>query len=146
MPTRRTLRTEALIALNALALVVGAPALAQDRKPAPRPAIAVDGHVAPPRVISPLPNPSALRQQTTIRYEDLDLATAAGARTMYGRIERSATLVCTTPEERSGAASVDRDAVERCRRASITEALVHLNNAYVTAAAQEGADSRLAAR
>jgi UrcA family protein len=71
------------------------------------------------------PASAAFAQETTVRYADLDLSSAAGQAEMERRIENATRQVCRA-EPISGTRIVDMDEVERCRdevRAQITAKL-----------------------
>lgn len=69
---------------------------------------------------------------TTVRYTDLDLATAEGARALYGRILSAARRVCPEPSQWNRKA---RSAMRRCRAEAIAAAVARVGNARLAALA-----------
>lgn len=132
--------TAFLLTASAAASIAATPAFAQSRSDgeALKPA-ANDRHVFPPR--RNWSYPDQVRQDVSIRYEDLDLSKDQGARLMLSRIEQAATAACTLPYEVSPEA--DEKAREACREVAIRTAVARLNQPLVTAAARQ---SVLAAR
>ncbi len=77
----------------------------------------------------------------TVRYDDLDLTTEAGARTLYQRIVTGARRVC--PDDQSRSSKLAR-AVRQCREAAIDGAISQIGNpqqAAVRAAQSHGSTS-----
>jgi UrcA family protein len=61
----------------------------------------------------------------TVRYSDLNLATSAGAETLYHRIARAARAVCPGDDSRDLAILA---ASERCQANAIAQAVRQVNN------------------
>lgn len=57
---------------------------------------------------------AAFAQETTLRYTDLDLSSAAGQAELERRIENAARQVCKA-EAPTGTRIVDHDDMERCK-------------------------------
>jgi UrcA family protein len=126
-------RFSLLIAAGGFALLQAPAALAQ---PPPT------SLISPPQEVRTADR-DIFRQQATLRYGDLDLATPEGARAMVARIRRAVMLVCTTPDERAGR-PVDMVGQRNCERNAMNATLASLNDPRVTAAANPRA--RLASR
>lgn len=67
---------------------------------------------------------------TSVRYDDLDLSTDAGARTLYQRIVTAARRVC--PDDQSRSPKLAR-AVRQCRAAAIDEAVSEIGSPQLAA-------------
>ena len=67
---------------------------------------------------------------TSVRYDDLDLSTNAGARTLYQRIVTAARRVC--PDDQSRSPKLAR-AVRQCRAAVINEAVSEIGSPQLAA-------------
>jgi UrcA family protein len=59
----------------------------------------------------------------TVRFADLDLATAAGAETLYGRIRTAARIVCREQPQ---------SAVRECRARAVDDAVSRLGNSLLS--------------
>lgn len=139
MLIRSTARAPALLVLASAACLAAAPAFAQQAPASADPDRISSAHQVRSN------EPAIYRQQATIRFEDLDLSTVAGARTMYLRIRDAATRVCTMPAERR-VEPVDEDARNTCRREAIAGVLKQLDSPQVRAAALEHPRTELASR
>jgi UrcA family protein len=69
--------------------------------------------------------PSDEAPSVTVRYDDLNLATAAGANTLYHRISSAARAVCRDEYTRDLGILA---AIERCRANAIAKAVREVNN------------------
>ena len=65
-----------------------------------------------------------------VGYGDLDLATSAGAHTLYARIAGAARTVCGF----EGTALIEQSLWNRCYRAAIADAVAKVNRPLLTAA------------
>jgi UrcA family protein len=66
----------------------------------------------------------------TVKYSDLDVTTASGAATLYGRIHNAATAVCFRVYDSNLGYSLNRDI---CIRKAIAGAVTQLNQAALNA-------------
>jgi UrcA family protein len=68
-------------------------------------------------------------RSTTVSYADLDLSSAAGAQTLYQRIQLAARKVCGHP----GADVIEQGIWKSCYRTAVGEAVRKVNNPQLTA-------------
>jgi UrcA family protein len=68
-------------------------------------------------------------QSMTVRYADVNLATVAGATTLYRRIQGAARLVCGE----SGRSLAERQAWKECYRNAVEGAVTKVNNPTLSA-------------
>jgi len=79
----------------------------------------------------------------TVRFDDLNLASPAGAKALYGRIRSAAHRVC---EVSAGSDPIQGVAVHTCIDKAIDDAVLHVNAPMLTALRFGGGDVRLASK
>jgi UrcA family protein len=79
----------------------------------------------------------------TVRFGDLNLASPAGAKALYGRIRLAAHRVC---EVTADSDPIQRVAVHTCIDKAIDDAVLHVNAPMLTALRFGGGEVRLASK
>jgi UrcA family protein len=77
-------------------------------------------------------------RSVTVRYDDLNLGTDVGVRTLYARLTRAAEMVCPDRFTRELARASDARA---CRAQAIDAAVAQVNNPRLAALRARGAQS-----
>jgi UrcA family protein len=80
----------------------------------------------------PVADSSLAARSMTVRYNDVNLATVAGATTLYQRIQGAAHLVCGEP----GRGLLEQQSWKQCVRNAVAEAVATVNEPTLTAVHQ----------